>query len=145
MAKLLVGETTVRPSFNTSPPIVLSVKSFMIRTADSCSPVKSGVSQGTIFGASLILLIYLNELPDANCLLRTKLSSTGKLRLTISVPSDPRLHGIGSFCPKVASPDGSSQRLGRVIRSMCICRSLSLRNRNKHRKIVSAHVDSKVN
>ena len=117
----------------------------MIRTADSCSPVKSGVSQGTIFGPSLILLIYLDELPDANCLLRTKLSSTGKLRLTISIPSDPRLHGIGSFRAKVASLDGSSQRLGRVIRSMCICRSLSLRNSDKHRKIVGTHVDSKVN
>ena len=52
--------------------------------------------------------------------------------------------GVESFCPKVGSRDSSFVQT-KSIRPKRICRSLSLKKGNKHRKTVTAHVESNGN
>ena len=60
--------------------------------------------------------------------------------------SNDKPNGIGSFRPKVDSPDGSQVTQTKSICPMCICRSLSLRKKNNRGKTVrTAHEESKVN
>ena len=118
----------------------------MFRTADSCSPVKSGVSQGTIFGPSLILLIYLNNLPDAT-LLSIKLFAAGEAVMYKKIETGDQHTLRPPFTRyRVVLLAGRFARwqLAKT-KSRDSLDVYSLRNRNNHRKIVSAHVDSKVN
>ena len=57
---------------------------------------------------------------------------------------DDSVLGIGSFRPKGQFARWQFAQTTST-RPICICRSLSLRKRNKHGKTVTAHVESKVN